>query len=69
MSSEMKLILQNSVNVNASKGNFKLNLTGNNLEGKRELFLVENDDFMINSITTFYMDTINTTDQQKMLAS
>ena len=41
MSSEVKLILQNGVNVNTSTGNFKLNLTGNNLEGKRKLFLSE----------------------------
>ena len=50
MSSEVKLILQNGVNVNTSTGNFKLNLAGNNLEGKRKLFLSENDEFMINSL-------------------
>ena len=50
MSSEMKLIVQNSVNINISTGNFKLNLAGNDLEEKRELFLSENDDFMIISL-------------------
>ena len=50
MSSEVKLIVQNSVNINISTGNFKLNLAGNDLEEKRELFLSENDDFMIISL-------------------
>ena len=50
MSSEVKLIVQNSVNINISTGNFKLNLAGNDLEEKRELFLSENDDFMISSL-------------------
>ena len=50
MSSEVKLIVQNSVNINISTGNFKLNLAGNDLEEKRELFLSENDDFMVISL-------------------
>ena len=50
MSSEVKLIVQNGVDVNISTGNFKLNLARNDLEGKRELFLSENNDFMINSL-------------------
>ena len=50
MSSEVKLILQNGFNVNTSTGNFKLNLAGNNLEGKRKFFVSENDEFMINSL-------------------
>ena len=62
MSSEVKLIVQNSVNINTSTGNFKLNLACNNLEGKRELFLSENDDFTINSLNV-NINTNDATDQ------
>ena len=62
MSSEVKLTVQNSVNINTSTGNFKLNLACNNLEGKRELFLSENDDFTINSLNV-NIDTNDATDQ------
>ena len=61
MSSEVKLIVQNGVDVNISTGNFKLNLAGNDLEGKRELFLSENNDFMINSLNV-NIDTNDATD-------
>ena len=64
MSSEVKLILQNGVKVNTSTGNFKLNLAGNYLEGKRDPFLSENDEFMINSLNV-NIDTNNTTNQYK----
>ena len=61
MSSEVKLIVQNGVDVNISTGNFKLNLAHNDLEGKRELFLSENNDFMINSLNV-NIDTNDATD-------
>ena len=61
MSSEVKLIVQNGVDVNISTGNFKLNLAGNDLEGKRELFLSENNDLMINSLNV-NIDTNDATD-------
>ena len=61
MSSEVKLIVQNGVDVNISTGNFKLNLAGNDLEGNRELFLSENNDFMINSLNV-NIDTNDATD-------
>ena len=62
MFSEIKLILQNGVKVNTSRSNFKLNLAGNYLEGRRDLFLSENDEFMINFLNV-NMDTNNTTNQ------
>ena len=59
----MKLIVQSSVNINTSTDNFKLQLACNNLEGKRELFLLsENDDFTINSLNV-NIDTNDATDQ------
>ena len=60
--SEIKLILQNYVKVNRSRSNFKLNLVGNCLEGRRDLFLSENDEFMINFLNV-NIDTNNTTNQ------
>ena len=62
MSSEVKLIQQNGVKVNTSIGNFKVNLAGNYLEEKRDLFLSKNDEFMINS-STVNINTNNTTNQ------
>ena len=56
MSTEVKLILQNGVKVSTSTGIF--NLAGNYLKGKRDLFLSENDKFMINSLNV----NINTND-------
>ena len=47
MSSEVKLIQQNSVKVNTPVNNFKLNLVGNYLEGKRDLFLSKNEFILI----------------------
>ena len=46
MSSDVKLIQQNDVKVNTPMGNLKLNLAGNYLEGKRDLFLSKNDEFI-----------------------
>ena len=62
MSSEVKLIQQNGVKVNTSIGNFKVNLAGNYLEEKRDLFLSKNDEFMINS-SNVNINTNNTTNQ------
>ena len=62
MSSEVKLIQQNGVKVNTSIGNFKVNLAGNYLEEKRDLFLSKNDEFMINS-SNVNINLNNTTNQ------
>ena len=48
MSSEVKLIVQSDVRVEEN-GNFTLNFASDYLEGKRELFLSQNDEFFINS--------------------
>ena len=48
MSSEVKLTVQNDVRVEEN-GNFTLNFASDYLEGKRELFLSQNDNFFINS--------------------
>ena len=48
MSSEVKLIVQNDVRVEEN-GNFTLIFASDYLEGKRELFLSQNDQFFINS--------------------
>ena len=63
MSSQVKLTVQNSVNINTSTDSFNLSLAGNDLEGNRELFLSENDDFMDNSTSIQNIDTNNATDQ------
>ena len=51
-----------------STSNFKLNLAGNYLEGKRDLFLSENDEFMINSLNV-NINTDNTTNQYENYAN
>ena len=48
MSSEVKLIVQNDVRAEGN-GNFTLNFASDYLEGKRELFLSQNDEFFMNS--------------------
>ena len=58
MSSEVKLIVQSDVDVNPQNGTFNLNFANGCLEGKKELFLFKNDEFMINSFRV----NINTDD-------
>ena len=53
MSSEVKLIVQNDVRVEEN-GNFTLNFASDYLEGKRELFLSQSDEFFINSFRAKY---------------
>ena len=55
MSSEVKLIVQNDVRVEEN-GNFTLIFASDYLEGKRELFLSQNDQFFTNSFRV-NMDT------------
>ena len=49
MSSEVKLMYQSDIKINVNGGNFKLNFGDKNQEGKRKIFLSENDKFVINS--------------------
>ena len=49
MSSEVKLTVQSDVDVNPQNGTFNLNFANGYLQGKKELFLFKNDEFMINS--------------------
>lgn len=49
MSSEVKLMLQSDIDVNPNSGNFKLNFGDKNIQGKKNFFLSENDQFIINS--------------------
>ena len=49
MSSEVKLIVQSDVDVSPHGGTFNLNFANGYLEGKKELFLSKNDEYMINS--------------------
>ena len=49
MSSEVKLIVQSDVGVNPQDRTSNLNFANGYLEGKKELFLSKNDEFMINS--------------------
>ena len=49
MSSEVKLIVQSDVDVNPQNGTFNLNFANGYLEGKKELFLSKNDEYIINS--------------------
>ena len=49
MSSEVKSLVQSDVDVNPQNGTFNLNFANGYLEGKKELFLCKNDEFMINS--------------------
>ena len=57
MSSEVKLIVQDDVRVEEN-GNFTLNFASDYLEGKRELFLSQNDECFIN----FFRVNIDTND-------
>ena len=62
MSSEVKLIVQSDVDVSPHGGTFNLNFANGYLEGKKELFLSKNDEFMINSFrVNMYTDNINHT--------
>ena len=48
MSSEVKLLYKSDIDINVNSGNFKLNFEDKNWEGKRKIFLSENDEFVIN---------------------
>ena len=48
MSSERKLMMQNNLEVHKDTGNSKLNLGENLNNGRTEIFLSENDEFLIN---------------------
>ena len=62
MSSEVKLIVQSDVDVNPQNGTFNLNFANRYLEGKKELLLFKNDEFMINSFrVNINTDEINHT--------
>ena len=49
MSSEVKAIVQSNVNVVKNTGAFNLNFAGAYLDGKRNLLLSKDDEFIINS--------------------
>ena len=62
MSNEVKLIVQSNVDISPHGRTFNLNFAHGYLEGKKELFLSKNDDFMINSFrVNMYTDNINHT--------
>ena len=49
MSSEIKLIVQNDLEVNEEEGSFTLKLATEHPQGRGHLFLSSEDEFMINS--------------------
>ena len=49
MSSEVKLIVQNDLEVNVEEGSFTLKLATKHPQGRGHLFLYREDEFMINS--------------------
>ena len=50
MSSEVKLMMQNNLKIHKNTSNYKLNLGENLNNGRSEIFLSENDKFLINSL-------------------
>ena len=50
MSSEVKLMMQNNLKIHKNTSNYKLNLGENLNNGRWEIFLPENDKFLINSL-------------------
>ena len=62
MSSEVKLIVQRDIDVFPQNGTFNLKFANRYLEGKKELFLSKNNEFMINSFRVYIdSDDINHT--------
>ena len=60
MSSEMKAIVQSNVVVDKNTGTFNLSFAGEYLDGKINLFLSKDEEFMINSFNA----NIDTNDLQ-----